>query len=83
MSESPRPEVTNLVEIEAQREKLRKKLRIWHLFLPASGDDVRAYRSLLRFAKPYRVKFVLSMVAALVSALFVGAATRSRPRQAG
>ncbi|MBL8844105.1 MAG: ABC transporter ATP-binding protein [Planctomycetes bacterium] len=73
MSETPRPEVTNLVEIEERREELRRRLRIWHLFLPASGDDLRAYRSLLRFVKPYRGKFALSILMALLSAIFVGA----------
>ena len=72
MDEPQRPEVTNLVEIEARREELRRKLRIWHLFLPATGDDARAYRKLLRFVKPYRVKFFGSMVAAFIAALFVG-----------
>ena len=73
MSEKPRPEVTNLVEIEERRDELRRRLQIWHLFLPASGDDIRAYRSLLRFVKPYRVKFGLSILMAFLSAVFVGA----------
>jgi hypothetical protein len=69
----PRQEVTSLVELEAGREQLRKNLRIWHLFLPASGDDVRAYRSLMRFVAPYRGKLLLSILLALVSAIFVTA----------
>jgi subfamily B ATP-binding cassette protein MsbA len=64
--------VTNLVEIEARREELRRKLRIWHLFVPASGDDVRAYKSLLKYITPYRGKLVLSMAMALLAALFIG-----------
>ncbi len=77
LSDPPRPEgsppeITNLVEIEERREQLRRKLRIWHLFLPASGDDLQAYRSLLRFVKPYRGKLALSMLLALISALFAG-----------
>ncbi|MBM4013915.1 MAG: ABC transporter ATP-binding protein [Planctomycetes bacterium] len=72
MSEPQRPEPTNLLELEARREQLRRRLRIWHLFLPATGDDLRAYRKLLAFVKPYRAKFFGSMVAALIAALFVG-----------
>ena len=75
MTDQPDPkiEVTNLVEVEERREALRRKLRIWHLFLPASGDDLRSYRALLRFVKPYRGKLALSMLLAALAALFVGA----------
>ena len=73
MPSSPKYDVTNLVELEERREPLRKKLRIWHLFFPTSGDDLRAYRSLLRFVRPYRGKLILSVLLAMSSALFVGA----------
>jgi len=72
LNQAPRPEITNLLEQEERREQLRRKLRIWHLFLPATGDDVRAYRGLLRYAKPYRGKLLLSITLAMVSALFLG-----------
>jgi subfamily B ATP-binding cassette protein MsbA len=72
LSSTPRPEITNLLELEHQREQVRQKLRIWHLFLPASGDDLRAYRGLLRYVKPYRSKLVLSIAFAMLSALFLG-----------
>jgi ABC-type multidrug transport system fused ATPase/permease subunit len=73
MSSSPRHDVTNLVELEERRESLRKRLRIWHLLFPAGDDDLRAYRSLLKFVRPYRGKLVLSIVFAMSSAIFVGA----------
>jgi subfamily B ATP-binding cassette protein MsbA len=73
MSASPQHDVTNLVELEESREQLRKKLRIWHLLIPTSGDDLRAYRSLLKFVRPYRGKLILSVILAMSSALFVGA----------
>jgi subfamily B ATP-binding cassette protein MsbA len=69
---NPRPEITNLVELEERREQIRKKLRIWHLLLPISGDDVQAYRSLLKYVKPYRGKILLSIVFSMTSALFLG-----------
>jgi subfamily B ATP-binding cassette protein MsbA len=72
LSEPQRHEPTNLLELEARREQLRRKLRIWHLIVPATGDDLRAYRKLLAFVKPYRGKFFASMVAALIAAIFVG-----------
>ncbi len=72
MSPPPKHEVTNLVELEERREPLRRRLRIWHLLLPTSGDDLRAYRSLLRFARPYRGKILLSIALAFTSALFMG-----------
>jgi subfamily B ATP-binding cassette protein MsbA len=73
MAASPKYDVTNLVELEERREPLRRKLRIWHLLFPTSGDDLRSYRSLLRFAKPYRGKILLSIALSFVSALFMGA----------
>jgi len=71
LSQAPRPEVTNLIELEERREQLRRRLRIWHLFVPASGDDLRAYRSLFRFVKPYRAKLLLSVFLAMVAAMLV------------
>jgi subfamily B ATP-binding cassette protein MsbA len=68
----PKHEVTNLVELEERREPLRRGLRIWHLLLPTSGDDLRAYKSLLKYAKPYRGKILLSIFLAFTSALFMG-----------
>ena len=72
-AEPKRPEITNLVELEERREKVRHKLRIWHLFMPASGDDMAAYRSLMRFVKPYRGKLFLSILLALLTAIFITA----------
>ncbi len=73
MSQPPKHEVTNLVELEERREPLRRRLRIWNLLFPVSGDDLGAYRSLLRFAKPYRGKILLSIALSLLSAIFIGA----------
>ncbi|HET6164632.1 MAG TPA: ABC transporter transmembrane domain-containing protein, partial [Planctomycetota bacterium] len=72
MSPPPKHEVTNLVELEERREPLRRGLRIWHLLLPTSGDDLRAYKSLLKYAKPYRGKILLSIALSLLSAIFMG-----------
>src|SRR5262245_13101293 len=72
MSHPPKHDVTNLVELEENREPLRRRLRIWHLLFPTTGDDLRAYRSLLKFAKPYRGKILLSIFLSFVSALFMG-----------
>jgi subfamily B ATP-binding cassette protein MsbA len=73
MSQPPQKhEVTNLVELEERREPLRRGLRIWHLLLPTSGDDLRAYKSLLKYAKPYRGKILLSIALSLLSAIFMG-----------
>ena len=66
------PEVTDLVELERGRDRLRGRLRWRHLLLPASGDDLKAYRSLLRFVKPYRVKLATSVGLAMAAALFLG-----------
>ena len=67
------PVVLNLEELDRKREKVRKNFRPWHLFMPLDGDDVRSYKALLVFVKPYRFRMLLSVALAAFAALFLGA----------
>jgi subfamily B ATP-binding cassette protein MsbA len=70
---TPPARTESLLEFEQKREQFRKQLRWWHLFVPASGDDVRAYRDLFAFVRPYKRKLLISISLAAISALFLGA----------
>ena len=65
------PEVPSLEELDQAREGLRKRMRPWHLFTPLSGDDLRSYRRLLIFVRPYRSRMLLSVLLAAVAAIFL------------
>ena len=59
--------VVDLAELAAEREKVQKRMRWYHLFFPVHGDDVQAYRRLLKYVLPYKWYIVGSMLLAMLA----------------
>ncbi len=62
----------DLAELDRQHEERLKKRKGLSRFLPVGGNELKAYASLLRFVKPYRLALMASFLMALIGAGFLG-----------